>query len=225
MTRFPDESALREFLEKERRSTVISESLIAVFLCVVGIVCVLATYGLVVAISWLAFLRESNVPHWIAMGYLAAIFLSYPRHDSERLTQLEVDTTDGRAPWSIDFPGGIHASNLNIISTKTVGSMAKVITQVLFVAPRSFAALWRAVAKARALAKADARACAPAFSLLLRKGRRVPYSELAREAGSDPSSVLSLLLVLNLAQHLPTEPVGMVVLSSVREKLCGTAPD
>lgn len=217
----PTERELADFLEKERLSTLTSEAIFAALLWVGGVLATVATYGVVYGASWVVIGEHAGRTAYqcIAWGYLAVIFFTYPRHDPERLSVLVVETVDGRPPWSISLPGGTLVSNLNFTSPQTIGTLAKIIVQVAYLAPAALLGAWRCSQCAYAASQADARACAPALALLLRKGTRVPYEELAVEAGRFPASVFSVLLLLNLAQHLPGDPVGMVILTPIRERL------
>ena len=218
----PTERELADFLEKERLSTLTSEAIFAALLWVGGVLATVATYGIVYGASWFVLGEHAGRTAYqcIAWSTLIVVFLTYPRHDPERLSVLVVETVDGSPPWSIPLPGGTLISNLNFTSPKTIGTIAKIIVQLAYLAPACLHGAWRCTQCAYAASQADAPACAPALALLLRKGTRVPYEELAVEAGRTPAAVFSLLLLLNLAQHLPSEPVGMVILTPIRERLC-----
>lgn len=213
---FPNPTTLHAFLESQRRSGFVGECISAGLLLLAAIAILIGTYVATFAIAW-QFVPKAA--HWLAIGYIASAFISYRNHDSERLTALSVGTIDGRPAWTINVPGGPRMTNLNMASPKTIGSLAKIVTQVLFAAPAALAAAWRALRKARTLYSADAGVALPAFTLLLKKRKRVPYAELAEQS---PAEAVTLLLLLNLAQHLPSEPMGMVILSSVRDKFLGT---
>ncbi len=217
----PTERELADFLEKERLSTLTSEAIFAALLWVGGVLATVVTYGIVYGASWFVIGDHAGRTAYqcIAWGTLAAIFLRYPRHDAERLSVLVIDTVDGKPPWRISLPGGTLVSNLNLISPKTTGSFAKIFVQIATIAPAALFGAWRCSLCAYAASQADARACAPALAFLLGKGTRVSYDELAVEAGRTPASVFSVLLLLNLAQHLPGDPVGMVILTPIRERL------
>jgi hypothetical protein len=225
MENFPDHIKLCDFLERERRTTVIGESLSAVLLSIAAILGTLASYA---AIYFCAMLllpyRLEWVAHLLASGYIAAVFLTYKNHDPESINELSVDTLDGRTPWSIWIPGVTHMSNLNMLSPWTIGSIAKIVAHILFAVPTCLGAARRAARKARATHVGDAASAVPFFALLLRKGKRVPYPELFALGDAKAAQSLSFLQLLNVAQHLPSEPAGMVILSTLRERLLGLAP-
>jgi hypothetical protein len=63
------------------------------------------------------------------------------------------------------------------------------------------------------------------FAMLAERGRRVPYNELGGQALRDPEKAFADLLLLDVAQHLPTSPEGMVITSKCREQITGITSD
>jgi hypothetical protein len=63
------------------------------------------------------------------------------------------------------------------------------------------------------------------LKVLAERGRRVPYEELAGHALRDPGKAFADLLLLEVAQHLPSAPQGMVISSRARAELTGIESD
>ena len=192
-----------------------------------GLLVLFVTFWVVYGVLFVAVNRWVPISHetrlLISAAYLVLLFLGYARSDSEYLSQLRVETVDGRPAYSIHLPGGWHVSNVNWLNPTNVQSLAKVISQLLFTGPRALGSAWRNAVKARALLQANAANCTPVFPILLARGKRAPYAELAAFAGTEPPKVFGDLLLIDVAQHLQSPP-GLVVSSAVREQITGIKP-
>jgi hypothetical protein len=169
--------------------------------------------------------RLSATWMWLAIGITAFAFIAYAFTDPEYLSKLEVHTVDGRPAYSIRLPGGWRLSNVDYLNPRNARSMAKVILQILTAGPRALVSSWRYAVRAAALRRVDPGELAGIFAMLAERGRRVPYNELGGQALRDPEKAFADLLLLDVAQHLPTSPEGMVITSKCREQITGITSD
>jgi hypothetical protein len=208
------------YLQQHRRTEIFASSIGAV-LALCG-----AAFTFLV-IFWAAYIsfhpmgRASQTWLWAALGVSAFSFVAYAFTDPEYLSKLEVHTVDGRPAYNIALPGGWRLSNVDYRHPKNLQSLAKIILQLITTGPRGLVGSWRYVKRAVALNHIDIPAVAPMFRKLVERGRRIPYEELAGEVIRDPEKAFSAMLLLDVAQHLPSQPEGMVVTSRCREKITG----
>ena len=215
----------RDFLRKRTRSEFLAN--------VSGAVLSLAGAALVFGvITWFsaagAFLFATKVAHawlWITVGVIAFSFIAYAFTDPEYLSKLEVRTVDGRAAYHIQLPGGWSLSNVNYFSPKTQQAIARMILQFISSGPRALVASWRYAIRAIAARKIDPESIASMFKLLVERGKRASYEELAGLAMREPEKAFADLLLLDVVQHLPTPPEGMVITSKIREAVTGIKTD
>jgi len=214
----------RVFLKKRVREKIFANLAGAVMSLIAGAFCVL----IVVWMAWLfthSYTGKSNTWLWITLGVIVFSSVGYATTDSEYLSRLEIRTVDGRPAYNIPLPGGWHLSNVNRFSPTTARSQAKVVLQLLFALPRSFVGAWRYGKRTAALMKVEPSASAGMFAALASRGKRIPYEELAGQALKDPEKAFADLLLLDVAQHLETQPQGLVVTSKCREAMTGIKQD
>jgi hypothetical protein len=215
----------RVFLEKRVRTEIFGNLMGGLFSLIAGAFCVL----IVVWLAW--FITQSysgRNPHawlWVTLGVSVFSSVGYATTDSEYLSKLEIRTVDGRPAYDIPLPGGWRLSNVNRLSPTTLSSQAKVVLQLLFALPRSFVGAWRYGRHAFAIMQMNPAASAGIFAVLVTRGRRIPYEELAGHALKEPEKAFSDLLLLDVAQHLETQPQGLVISSKCREAMTGIKRD
>ena len=211
----------RLFLEKRVRTETFRNMMGALMSLLAGTLCILV-------VVWLAWYlthgftgRNPNAWLWLTLGVLAFSSIGYATTDSEYLSKLEIRTVDGRPAYDIPLPGGWRLSNVDRLSPTTMRSQAKVVLQLLFVLPCSFVGAWRYGRRAFAQLKIDPSASAGMLAALATRGRRIPYDELAVHALKQPEKAFADLLLLDIVQHLGTQPQGLVISSKCRETMTG----
>lgn len=213
--------AAKTFLRNRIRSELIGNICFAVT-CLLGAALAFAL------IIWASYIY--SIPHhnhmwlWSSLTAIAFSFIAYMRTDSDYIGDLEVGTLGGGPAFHIWIPGGYSLSNINYLDPKTQRSMAKVVLQILVIGPSALFAAWRFAVRTIGVLRVDLDSAAAMFRVLAERGKRVPYHELAGEVPRNPEKSIGDLLLLDVAQHLGSEPQGMVIHSTCREKLTGIKP-
>ena len=215
----------RCFLEKRVRMEILGNLMGALLSLLAGALCILVVVWFAWFITHGLTIRNPNAWLWLTLGMIAFSCIGYATTDSEYLSKLEIRTVDGRPAYDIPLPGGWRLSNVDRLNPTTISSQAKVILQLLFALPRSFVAVWRYGLRAFAQLKIDPSACAGMLADLATRGRRIPYDELAGHALKEPEKAFADLLLLDIAQHLETQPQGLVISSKCREAMTGIKGD
>lgn len=211
---------VREFLHRRLRSELLGNIFIALF-AFCGAALVFFTIVWASYIGTFATAKESYRWLWYSLSVIAFSFIAHARLDEEYLSRLEISTVDGRPGYNIYLPGGWRLSNVNYLDPKTQRAQARIILQLLASGPRALFAAFRAIARAIGVSRVDPAAITGMFKTLVERGRRIPYDELAGLAARNPEKCFADLLLLDVAQHLKTEPQGMVIHSHIREKITG----
>jgi hypothetical protein len=215
----------RDYLEKRTRSELVANTIGAVLSFAGGCLVILLIFGVAFMAFALSAMKGSNTWIWAALVVVAFSFIAHACMDPEYLSQLEVRTVDGRAAYNIRLPGGWNLSNVDYLNPKTQQALAKIVLQIITSGPRALAASWRYAKRAAALRRVEPGELAGMFKMLSERGRRIPYEELAGQALRSPEKAFADLLLLDVAQHLPGPPAGMVISSRCREQVTGIKSD
>ena len=156
----------------------------------------------------------------ISAAVVVLIFIGNARTDREYLSTYQVDTVDGRAPYSINIPDVGMLSNVNFISPNTVNSMTKVIAQMLFIAPRLVTASWRLGKRTGELSGFDPPPASQIVEHLRMSTGRVSFAKLFPATGSEMApAALGDLQMLDAIQFLDSHLPGVMLTSAFREAL------
>ena len=212
------------FLRRRVRNAAILNALGSVVALVAGCVAVVLTFWAVYGAIYLGF--QWFVPHshqtrlLIAAAFVLLLFIGNARTSREYLTTYEVDTIDGREPYTFHVPELGLLSNLNFFSPNTINSLTKVLTQLMFIGPQWLAAAGRLASQAASLRRLQLEACGHLIEKLRQHTGRVPFTALLL-AGHDETSATALkeLLMLDAIQLLASPPPGAMLTSVFREEL------
>jgi hypothetical protein len=215
---------LEKFLHRKVCVAAILHAFGSLAVVVIGIIATFLTFWVIYGIIWWGFqwcLPHSHQTRLICSGAVLAIFfIGNARADREYFSSYKIDTLDGRAPYTIDVPNVGILSNLNYFSPNTVSSLAKVICQLLFIAPQLLSASWRLAVRSAELRRINVAPAARLVGRLLSSKGRVPFVELFPLMDQDSlNSALRDLRMLDAIQFLDSSPAGVMLTSAFREEI------
>ena len=212
------------FLRRRVRNAAILNALGSVVALVAGSVAVVLTFWAVYGAIYFGF--QWLVPHshqtrlLVAAAFVVLLFIGNARTSREYLTTYEVDTIDGREPYTFQVPELGVLSNLNFFSPNTINSLTKVLAQLMFIGPQWITAAFRLASQAAFLRRLPLAACAQLVEKLRQHAGRVPFTTLL-PSGHDETSAGTLrdLLTLDAIQLLDGPPAGAMLTSTFRHGL------
>lgn len=210
----------REFLQKRKQSKLIENFGIALFAALgsslVFYVILRVTQDLNIFNS-----KSSFRSLCYLLTAFGLSFLAYAMIKGETRSRFTILGADGQPLYNILLPGGLRSGNAKYFGQKNQNIPALVILYILASGAWAFFMAIRAVDRAAGVSRVSPEAITGMFKTLVERGRRIPYDELAGLAARNPEKCFADLLLLDVAQHLKTEPQGMVIHSHIREKMTG----
>jgi len=215
---------LEVFLRTRVCRTVLLHAFGSLATLVFGAVALVITFWFVYGAIWFGF--QWCLPHshqtrlLISAAFLVILFIGNARTDRDYLNSYEVETVDGREPYTIDVPEVGILSNLNFLSPATINSLTKVIAQLLFIGPQLISASWRLAFRSAQLARIEAASAARVVERLQSRKGRVPFAELIPAVGGEiMDAALRDLRMLDAIQFLDSPPPGVMLTTAFRETI------
>jgi hypothetical protein len=161
---------------------------------------------------------------WLALGFMALLFLCYRR--ARRPALEEIEFTEGEEQ-GLALMGSANASPFAgllgmAMAPRALGSMAQIVSDVLFTGPRLTAASCTAFRQASRLRHLDADGIAAVLAVLLSSPGRVGLEDIAaRIEGLDTGRVFSQMRMIPGVLFLAGPPPGLSLTQDLREQLRG----
>lgn len=191
----------------------------------IGLIVVFFTYWFIFGIMFFGCLRfgalfNDDRLHFITAAIIVALFVGNAVTDRRTLDHIEIDISPqhtlhvgvARAAgygWALAFAG-----------PKTFVSTMKMMLTLLYSGPRCFTEAWHLYRRTMALKTMDTAACGQVLSLLLKEGRRVPFTVIARKfTAVDLERVLLQLQLIDGVVVLQSAPAGLAVAPKLVEEI------
>lgn len=203
-----------------------AQNILAGFLTLLGGIAILAaTWGLCYLVSIVAFGSWIGHRHWfhsvIGLVIVPLLFIGNARTSREYLSEYSVTTgTASGAVVNFYLPGIGLGSTVNPLAPDTMHTGVKMITDCLYVGPRTVTAAIRLVRKGVGLRRIDVDGCAAVIAVLLATGRKLSFQEIAESIeGLNPVRVFPQLGQIDGVVFLNAQPAGLTLASDLRQEL------
>jgi hypothetical protein len=159
---------------------------------------------------------------WLALGFVALLFLCYRR--ARRPALEEIEFTEGEEQGLALMGPGAQASAFGpllgmVLAPRAVGSMARLVADVFFTGPRLTAASCTAFRQAGRLRHLDADGIASVLTVLLSSPGRVALEDIAaRIEGLDTGRVFPQMRMIPGVLVLAGPPPGLSLTQDLREQ-------
>jgi len=162
---------------------------------------------------------------WLSLGFVALLFLCYRRARQPALEEMEFTESEEQGlAW---MGAGAHVSPFAgllgmAMAPRAVGSMARLVADVLFTGPRLVAASFAAFRQAGRLKLLDVDGIASVLTVLLAYPGRVAFDDLvARIEGLDAERVFPQMKAIPGVVFLQSPPPGLSLTPDLRAQLRG----
>jgi hypothetical protein len=206
-----------------------SEALLAIVLgvvCLVGSIVILAvTWSVIHAVCLYSFHWILGYGHWsytlVPTVLLPLLFWGNARTSREYLSKYSVTTGTASDRVVVFYlPRVGLVSNVNPLAPDTVHTVAKIITDCLYVGPRVATTSIRFFAKAIRLAQMDVPACAAVITVLVRADHRMAFQEIVDSVeGLNPVTTFPQLHLVEGILFLESEPPGLALGTKLKAEL------
>jgi hypothetical protein len=190
---------------------------------------ILAAAGLVLAFTFAVFYTTSffvlwrffrfhpGACWWFAFGGVVLLFFVNAFTDHEKLTEYEVESTDGGPVRVFFLPHIGLVSNLNPFSAANAEAYVKILAALVLTGPRLVSAAWHTFKRSGRLRHADVPMLAYVFTLLLSAGKRVSLAEILPQLGHcDPSEIFRQISEIDGVVFLNSPPPGISLTADLR---------
>jgi hypothetical protein len=179
---------------------------------------------LVATLIWGFRLRDTTLS-WLSLGFVVLLFLSYRRARPPALEEIEFTESEEQGlAWM--GPGARVSPFAGLLgmamAPRAVGSMARLVADVLFAGPRLVDASLTAFRQAGRLKSLDVDGIAAVLTVLLAHPGRVAFDEIvARIEGLDAERVFAQMKAIPGVVILPSPPPGLSLTPDLRAQLRG----
>lgn len=200
-----------------------------------GILMLVITWYVVLAVTWIALVIPWRVAHasqWariVAAGVIVLAFVESWRDQRRLFEQFTQKNTTGGAALSAGLyllGVGYGPRCLIPLSPATSRNLVRIFADALCSGPRLLTNSVRLVRRGRARATADFNLCARVLEMALKKPGRLPFKQV-RKAHPDLSllRVAEQLSWIDGVVLLRAEPPGLTLTDALREELIGIVSD
>ena len=191
---------------------------------IAGALILLVTWGIIWLISFQTLGWWIGHDHWIhtklGLFLIPLLFWGNARTSREYLADLKVAPGPGSDKVVVISVRHRWVSNVNPLAPETINTVTKIITDCLYVGPRTVVSSYRTLRKAVRLLRLDAESCGRVLALLLAAGGKVTFQQIAQNIdGLDPVHTFPQLRDIEGIIFLQKDPAGLSLSSRLRDEL------
>lgn len=219
-----DRDGIIEWVRRHARTQAFMLSIGSIALLLGGVLILVATWGITSLISFQTLGWWIGHDHWIhtklGLFLIPLLFWGNVRTSREYLSDLKVAPGPGSDKVVVICTGDGIVSNVNPLAPETINTVTKIITDCLYVGPRTVVSSYRTMRKAVRLLRLDAESCGRVLALLLAAGGKVCFQQIAQNIdGLDPVHTFPQLRDIEGVIFLQKDPAGLSLTSRLREEL------